>query len=112
MLRPRPPAHNKSNNSSRNFSSSSSSSSPPPPYVTYDDFSFDKPLKNIDTSDPIRATAMMLGVQLDSDPEVSPTTIAQIAEKSREELANLFLEAEKVIRARETGKETYCLGIR
>ncbi|GJJ07223.1 hypothetical protein Clacol_001423 [Clathrus columnatus] len=97
MLRPRPLVHKQRNTPP----SSSSRTSPPPPYVNDDGLFFDKPVKNIDTSDPIRATAMMLGVQLDTDPEISPTIIAQIAEKSREELANLFLEAEKVIRARE-----------
>lgn len=68
------------------------------------DYSFDKPLKDIDTSDPIRATAMILGIELDSDLELPSTIIERVAEKSREELANLFLEAERVIRAREAGK--------
>ncbi|KAF8514840.1 hypothetical protein BU17DRAFT_68202 [Hysterangium stoloniferum] len=55
---------------------------------------------NHDISDPVRATALMLGIKLD-DLELSPTTIADVSEKSRDELANLFLQAEKVIRARE-----------
>ncbi|KIJ49575.1 hypothetical protein M422DRAFT_66053 [Sphaerobolus stellatus SS14] len=90
--RPHPPAKARRSNMSM-----TTASSPPPPYM--DDHPFPDPFN--DTPDPVRATAQMLGVQLDSDPELSPTILAEVNDKSREELANLFLEAEKVIRARE-----------
>jgi hypothetical protein len=58
-----------------------------------------------DTLDPVVATAKMMGIQLEDEPVLSPTILADVGQKSREELANLFLQAEKIIKAREAGTQ-------
>ncbi|KAF8530911.1 hypothetical protein JB92DRAFT_2854272 [Gautieria morchelliformis] len=93
--RPRPPAQLR-----RSTSKGNSEGAPPPPYML--EFPSLHHGANYDTSDPIVATAKMMGIQLEDEPVLSPTILADVGQKSREELANLFIQAEKIIKARET----------
>jgi hypothetical protein len=97
--RPRPPAQMRRSTSKGH--GLNSDGAPPPPYML--EFPSLHQGPDCDTSDPVVATAKMMGIQLEEEPELSPTTVADVSGKSREELTNLFLQAEKIIRARETG---------
>lgn len=97
--RPRPPAQFRRSTSKGH--ALNSEGAPPPPYML--EFPSLHKGAGCDTSDPVVATAKMMGIQLEDEIELSPTTLADVSQKSREELANLFLQAEKIIRARETG---------
>lgn len=99
--RPRPPAQMRRSTSKGHALNNSNDGAPPPPYIL--EFPSLHQVLDGDTSDPVVATAKMMGIQLEEEPVLSPTTVANVSEKSREELTNLFLQAEKIIRARETG---------
>lgn len=97
--RPRPPARLR-RSTSKGYAVNSEGAPPPPYMLEFPSLHQDA---DCDISDPVAATAKMMGIQLEEDLELSPATLADVSQKSREELTNLFLQAEKIIRARETG---------
>lgn len=97
--RPRPPAQMR-HSTSKGYALNSEGA-PPPPYML--EFPSLIQGSDCDASDPVVATAKMMGIQLEQEIELSPETVADVSQKSREELTDLFLQAEKIIRARETG---------
>jgi len=95
--RPRPPAQVRRSTSGMKKSSSSSSSSPPPPYASSLAFPRRSSTSATLLGSPVSATVQMVDGG-------SQEMVEWLNEKSREELSELLLKADGVIKQRESGR--------